>query len=313
MSKINCNSRWLVGATLLFPVAATIATAGHETSGVKSYTGCLTDGTIIKIKEGEAPSYPCTGMQTRVHFSGGDITAIAAGAGLTGGGVNGLVTLSIDPKYTLPQGCASGQVAKWNGGGWTCAEDNDTQYAAGTGLDLVGTTFSVEPDAFAKTGQSCGAGKYATGVDASGNLNCASLPASNGVAVWKKSAADKVFLPDGEGVDVIQMPLPAGTYLVTAVGAVRDADNSPGDEVVRVACQLRDAANVIISGSGAQLVDIADAVDEDKGPAGAIVLHGVITFAAADTLKFQCWADDELDEILNPVVTAIKVGSLTTP
>ena len=33
------------------------ALAGHQASGVKSYTGCLTpgDGPIIKIKEGNAP------------------------------------------------------------------------------------------------------------------------------------------------------------------------------------------------------------------------------------------------------------------
>ena len=50
------------------------ALAGHQASGVKSYTGCLTpgEGPIIKIKEGNVPSSPCTGNQVQAHFSGGD-------------------------------------------------------------------------------------------------------------------------------------------------------------------------------------------------------------------------------------------------
>ena len=45
-------------------------------------------------------------------------------------------------KATLS--CASDQVAKWNGAEWVCEDDIDTTYSAGTGLDLTGTTFSVE-------------------------------------------------------------------------------------------------------------------------------------------------------------------------
>src|SRR5512134_1809374 len=76
------------------------AVAGHQTSGVKSYTGCLVsgDGVMIKIKEGNAPKSACTGGQVEAHFSGGDITKISVGAGLSlpNGGDNSEVRIVLD-------------------------------------------------------------------------------------------------------------------------------------------------------------------------------------------------------------------------
>jgi hypothetical protein len=55
---------------------------------------------------------------------GGDITAVTAGTGLSGGGTSGDVTLDIASSYRLPQTCANGEIAEWNGIAWQCGVDD---------------------------------------------------------------------------------------------------------------------------------------------------------------------------------------------
>ena len=80
--------------------------------------------------------------------SGGTITGVttAATSGLVGGGTTGTVSLS------LPLTCATGQMLKWNGAAWACANDVDTDtnsggtitgVTAGNGLTGGGTTGAV--------------------------------------------------------------------------------------------------------------------------------------------------------------------------
>jgi hypothetical protein len=76
-------------------------------------------------------------------------------------------------KATLS--CSNGQVAKWNGANWECANDIDTNttYSAGTGLNLSGTAFNVNvplslSGSVASGGILTGANSDATGYGVSG-------------------------------------------------------------------------------------------------------------------------------------------------
>ncbi|MFO1313634.1 MAG: tail fiber domain-containing protein [Burkholderiales bacterium] len=89
--------------------------------------------------------------------SGGTVTSVGSGTGLSGGPITASGTLSIAAGYQLPQGCTNGQVAKSNGaGGWTCASDATgggggtvTSVTAGAGLTggtiTTSGTIAVDP------------------------------------------------------------------------------------------------------------------------------------------------------------------------
>ena len=109
--------------------------------------------------------------------SGGTVTSVGSGTGLTGGPVTTSGTLSIATAYQLPQGCANGQVAKSNGSSvWTCASDTSsggtvTSVTAGNGLTggtiTTSGTIAVDPASTTLTGnffRQGGNGFGATGV-----------------------------------------------------------------------------------------------------------------------------------------------------
>jgi hypothetical protein len=311
------HRRWLLGGAVALAAIALggTALAAQFVGDVKTFTGCLSagDGVIVKVKQGDAPKSACSSGQTLVRISGGDITKISVTGGLTGGGDNGDVTIGLDPAFSLPQSCAAGKIAKWDGSAWVCGTDSDTTYTAGTGLDLsAGQQFSVEPTYRVKNTPDCSEGQFATGYDSSGEIVCGTPPAptSTGVEVWQKTAGtgNAIDLPDGEGVDLVTMTLPAGTVLITAVAIVRD-ESGVGDDQVAAHCRLRDGAFATLPVTDG-FVDIGEG---QTLPGATVVVHGLVSLASTTTVRFTCFGSGGHNKAEQVTVTALKVGTVHAP
>lgn len=209
--------RWmLVAAMLVVATAAGVAYAAYPTSGVAVYTGCLNTGgsaggQINNVAVSPAsPLKPCGSNQVLVHLSGGTITRVIAGTGLSGGGSDGAVTLGLANGFSLPQSCADGQAPVESSSGWTCGN-------------------------FANSDQSCSTGKFANGVGQDGSLSCGAQAQPDAYFATNSHVIDSV-LNDDENPDtsptqdfVTLSGLPAGTYLVTGEVGLHHGSNDGGD------------------------------------------------------------------------------------
>jgi hypothetical protein len=122
-----------LGAVVLAAAVAAVTMAAFPESDVTSYTGCLSasSGQIKDVSTGADPLRSCGPNDSPIHLSGGDITKVTAGPGLTGGGDNGAVTVGLDTGFQLPQSCADGQVAVKSGPGWACASPDPSVFTTG--------------------------------------------------------------------------------------------------------------------------------------------------------------------------------------
>src|SRR5215207_2526192 len=209
-----------VAGLLVLGLAIGAGVVVAQQTSLTTYTGCLTmsGGTISLVAPGSSPLKPCGPGSVQIRLSGGDITSVNPGTGLTGGGTEGDVSLSVAPSYQLPQTCASGAITTWNGTTWGCGTDTNTTYSAGTGLDLNGTTFSVEPTY--RLPQGCASNEIAK--VSSGFWTCAAdqIGTSTLPGVFYTSYPDNTdfgFLPgNAQEHPIISLAVPAGNYLVQA-------------------------------------------------------------------------------------------------
>lgn len=180
--------RWgLIGGVLLLALGAGVIVrtieSGHSGS---HFVACIDVGSkvLYPVSEGTAPpaAPTCRSGDRVVRWSDGtgDITGVAAGTGLTGGGITGDVTLTADTAYLqrrVSDACTTGSFIKAVNADGTVGCDADstgsgdiTGVAAGTGLTGGGaadTTYLQR-----RVSSSCAAGSYIRAINADGTVTC---------------------------------------------------------------------------------------------------------------------------------------------
>ena len=187
-AKALANGAFTFGDSTDADVSGNVANAlvMAFSGGIGLYTNkTKTSGCTIS----PAGNLNCTGTIAG-SGSGGDITGVAAGTGLAGGGTAGDVSLAIASAFQLPQSCANGQVPKSNGtGGWTCGNDlaggGVTSITAGTGLTggTITTTGTIAVNTTtiqARVLGDCALGTAIAAINPDGSVVCSTNPLLQG-------------------------------------------------------------------------------------------------------------------------------------
>ena len=198
--------------TPLQPLAA--AAYGLRAKTVESDTLSALDCAEGEVAKFVAGAWTCAPD----NINEGDITGVLAGSGLAGGGLAGDVTLSADTSVVQSRVagiCAAGSSIReiLADGAVICEPDTDTTYTAGSGLLLIGPTFSVGTESIGAghiAADAVGQSEIATGGVASlevvdNSLTAADLAASSvgtsELADGAVSVADLSDLAKGVGVN----------------------------------------------------------------------------------------------------------------
>ena len=304
--------RVVVVATLAFALAGVVvgtSIAAFPTDNVKLYTGCLTaGGTFTNVAEGNNPKSACDSPKQVVKLSGGDITKITAGTGVTvtpAAGDNGEVAVAVSAGYSLPQGCDTFEFPMKTGTGWICAD-----HELGTGLQLgksvpdAEVRYSISQNYRVQNTPDCSSGQFATGFSDAGVIACgapSALSSFNEPQVGSSQPIDS----DGAYHRLVSVTInanSAGTYLLIAKGSLvssGDADDfHEADCAIRKNTTDQDVIRIL-----------SDTLQDVRN--SPFSLTAVVTVASGDELAFSCLADSEADgvSIQNGRFVGVKIGS----
>ncbi len=280
------------------------ALAVFPADSVTHFTGCLNTngspgGTFTNVAVGETPGKPCGSGQVIAHLSGGDITSVTAGNGLIGGSQSGAAALSLAAGQSLPQTCTNGQVSKWNGTGWSCADDNNTTYDNGTGLALSGTTFSVASGY--QLPQTCATSQIIKW-DGTAWACASETPQLPHAWTFHNSGAQGII--GSQENDVASLSLPAGSYALMGSEAIYDPDHN-----AITGCILYGGANH--TNALADQVAATESLGLSATNSNAsLTLVGAVTLSTPTTVTIDCGTTDAGVQTQDSTLTATQVNGI---